>query len=97
MFNNTHTPIGLADVLPLSQPFPIPRFNPLRRKLLIRVGDPIDFDDAILKWRKERSLLDTNEEKEALDQRVRIEIVDLLQKKLAALKKSSEHLLNDDI
>ncbi|KAJ1675395.1 Lyso-phosphatidylcholine acyltransferase [Spiromyces aspiralis] len=83
---------GMEDVLPLDQPFPIPHFNPFRRKLVIRVGKPIDMSDVILAWKQKRCQTISKDELDALDCETRITITNILWKALNDLKHETEKL-----
>ncbi|KAJ1920459.1 Lyso-phosphatidylcholine acyltransferase [Mycoemilia scoparia] len=87
---------GMTDVLPLGQPLPIPRFSPFKRKLLVSVGDPIDFADLLEAWKKERAMLKDDKDKEALDRNTRIKIVEILRVHLNVLKKDGDKFITSE-
>ncbi|KAJ1722035.1 Lyso-phosphatidylcholine acyltransferase [Coemansia erecta] len=80
---------GMREVLPLRQKVPLPRPSPFTSVFYMRVGDPIDFTPELREWKRSRALLTTIEEKEALDEAVRIAIVDRMWISLDTLKTSS--------
>ncbi|KAJ2855335.1 Lyso-phosphatidylcholine acyltransferase, partial [Coemansia asiatica] len=67
---------GMREVLPMYQPIPLPRPNPFSSVFYMRVGDPIDFAEQLAQWRAAREKLATDDERDALDEAVRIAIVD---------------------
>ncbi|KAI7823660.1 hypothetical protein BX661DRAFT_186191 [Kickxella alabastrina] len=83
---------GMKEVMPLRQKVPLPHPNPFKSELFLRVGDAVDFTAQIREW----SLL-TVEERERLDERVRIEIVDQLWGTLDKLKAESAPELANNI
>ncbi|KAJ1942914.1 Lyso-phosphatidylcholine acyltransferase [Kickxella alabastrina] len=88
---------GMKEVMPLRQKVPLPHPNPFKSELFLRVGDAVDFTAQIREWRCAREKLLTVEERERLDERVRIEIVDQLWGTLDKLKAESAPELANNI
>ncbi|KAJ1845737.1 Lyso-phosphatidylcholine acyltransferase [Coemansia sp. RSA 2703] len=85
---------GMREVLPLRQKVPLPRPSPFTSVFYMRVGDPIDFTSELREWKQKRAFMSTIEEKEALDEAVRIAIVDRMWNSLDDLKtRSSESVI----
>ncbi|KAJ1999052.1 Lyso-phosphatidylcholine acyltransferase [Coemansia thaxteri] len=80
---------GMKEIMPLSQKVPMPRPNPWKSTLYLRVGDVIDFTAQIEEWKKARAKLTSAEEKSKLDELVRIAIVNRLWIAVDGLKSES--------
>ncbi|KAJ2721006.1 Lyso-phosphatidylcholine acyltransferase [Coemansia sp. Benny D115] len=80
---------GMREVMPLRQKVPIPRPNPFQSAFYMKIGDEIDFTAQVEAWRTARSKLTLPEDKERLDEHVRIEIVNRLWQSLDKLKTDS--------
>ncbi|KAJ2496330.1 Lyso-phosphatidylcholine acyltransferase [Coemansia sp. RSA 1972] len=68
---------GTKHIMPLRQKVPVPRPNPLKSTLYVRVGDAVDFAPFVSEWKATRAKL-SSEEAVLLDEQVRIAIVDQL-------------------
>ncbi|KAJ2494591.1 Lyso-phosphatidylcholine acyltransferase [Coemansia sp. RSA 2052] len=80
---------GMKEIMPLSQNVPIPRPNPLKSTLYLKVGDAVDFTAQIEEWKAARAKLTSDKDKSQLDERVRIAVVDRLWASLDSLKAES--------
>ncbi|KAJ2222124.1 Lyso-phosphatidylcholine acyltransferase [Coemansia sp. RSA 485] len=80
---------GMREVLPMYQPIPLPRPNPFSSVFYMRVGDPIDFTELLGEWRAAREKLLSEDERDDLDEAVRIAIVDRMWDSLDKLKSDS--------
>ncbi|KAJ2032376.1 Lyso-phosphatidylcholine acyltransferase [Coemansia sp. S610] len=80
---------GMKEIMPLSQKVPVPRPNPFKSTLFLKVGDEIDFTAQIEEWKNARAKLSSDKDKNRLDELVRIAIVDRLWASLDKLKDES--------
>ncbi|KAJ2827794.1 Lyso-phosphatidylcholine acyltransferase [Coemansia furcata] len=80
---------GMKEIMPLSQKVPVPRPNPFKSTLYLKVGDEIDFTAQIEEWKDARAKLNSDKEKRQLDELVRIAVVDRLWTSLDSLKAES--------
>ncbi|KAJ2319936.1 Lyso-phosphatidylcholine acyltransferase [Coemansia sp. RSA 2681] len=80
---------GMKEIMPLSQNVPVPRPNPLKSTLYLKVGDAVDFTAQIEEWKAARAKLTSDKDKSQLDERVRIAVVDRLWASLDSLKAES--------
>ncbi|KAJ2845166.1 Lyso-phosphatidylcholine acyltransferase [Coemansia brasiliensis] len=68
---------GMKEVMPLRQKVPVPRPNPFKSELWVKIGDAVDFAPLVLRWKAARSGLSPEDAAE-LDRQVRISIADQL-------------------
>ncbi|KAJ2356349.1 Lyso-phosphatidylcholine acyltransferase [Coemansia erecta] len=85
---------GTKQIMPLRQKVPIPKPNPFKSTLYMKVGDAIDFAPLVNEWKEARANL-TSEKASQLDEQVRIAIVDQLWGSVDRLKvESAEQMQN---
>ncbi|KAJ2711494.1 Lyso-phosphatidylcholine acyltransferase [Coemansia spiralis] len=80
---------GTRELMPLGQRFLVPWFNPFKRELYVKVGDPIDLAAQICEWRAARSALTSPEAVAQLDRQVRAAIADRLRTAVDELRAES--------
>ncbi|KAJ1832484.1 Lyso-phosphatidylcholine acyltransferase [Coemansia sp. RSA 2711] len=79
---------GMKAVMPLRQNVPVPRPNPFKSTLYVKVGNAMDFTRLIEEWRVSRASL-APEKAALLDREVRIAIAELLWDSVNDLKAES--------
>ncbi|KAJ2891633.1 Lyso-phosphatidylcholine acyltransferase [Coemansia aciculifera] len=80
---------GMKEAMPLNQKVPVPKPNPFKSTLYLKVGDAIDFTVQLEEWKAARASLTCDKEKSRLDELVRIAVVDRLWASLDNLKSAS--------
>ncbi|KAJ1666141.1 Lyso-phosphatidylcholine acyltransferase [Coemansia sp. RSA 1813] len=77
---------GMSKVLPLRQRVPVPRPNPFKSLLYIKVGDCIDFTLQLEQWKAARAKLPSADKVAQLDEQMRVSIAEKLRDSVNQLK-----------